>query len=138
MLSCQLAGAQEVVKLKKVPQAVQVQYTLDASKAACKKAAWYKAGDTYTAEYENKMSRYTDAGTLVWTSTKIAKDDVDREILEAFSKKYGVDYPFQWAENVTMGNGEKYTFIVGKKKKYNYYFKYNEKKMMVEKTATNK
>lgn len=138
MIGCQFASAQEVVKSKKVPQAVQVQYINDISKTACKKAAWYKAGETYTAEYDGVMKRYTDAGTLIWTSSKIAKDDVDRDVLEAFSKKYGVEYPYQWAEAVTMANGDKYTFIIGKKKKYNYYFKYNEKKLMVEKTATNK
>lgn len=138
MLGCQLANAQEVIKSKKVPNAVQVQYINDCSKSAAKKAVWYQAGDTYTAEYEGVMKRYTEAGTPIWTSSKIAKDNVDKDILEAFSKKYGVDYPFQWAESVTMATGEKYTFIIGKKKKYNYYFKYNEKKVMVEKTATNK
>jgi len=138
MLGAQLASAQEVIKLKKVPHAVQAQYTNDVNKTACKKAAWYQAGDFYTAEYEGIMKRYTQAGTPLWTSQKIAKDDVDTEILETFSKKYGVEYPFQWAEKVTMASGEKYTFIVGKKKKYNYYFKYNEKKVMVEKVATNK
>lgn len=138
MLSSQMASAQEIVKQKKVPQAVQVQYINDVSKSACKKAVWYQAGDYFTAEYEGVMKRYSQAGVPVWTSQKIAKDDVDTDILEAFSKKYGVDYPYQWAEKVTLASGEKFTFIVGKKKKYNYYFKYNEKKAMVEKTATNK
>ncbi|MCQ2249585.1 MAG: hypothetical protein MJZ66_00600 [Bacteroidales bacterium] len=138
MLGTQLASAQEIVKQKKVPQAVQVQYINDVSKTACKKAVWYQTGDFYTAEYEGIMKRYTQAGTPLWTSQKIAKDDVDTEILEAFSKKYGVEYPYQWAEKVTMASGEKFTYIVGKKKKYNYYFKYNEKKVMVEKVATNK
>ncbi len=136
MMGATAASAQTIVKGKKVPEAVKVQYQLDASKAAAKKCVWYKAGDNFIAEFEGQNRRYTQAGSPVWTSTKIAKDDVDSEILNAFSKKYGLDYPFQWAENVTLASGEKYTFIVGKKGKYNYYFKYNDKKTMVEKIAT--
>ncbi|MCQ2253028.1 MAG: hypothetical protein MJZ61_06235 [Bacteroidales bacterium] len=136
MFGAGAASAQDIVKSKKVPQAVQVQYQLDASKAAAKKCVWYKAGDNFIAEYEGVNRKYTEAGSPIWTSQKVAKDDVDSEVLNAFSKKYGLDYPYQWAENVTLATGEKFIFIVGKKGKYNYYFKYNDKKTMVEKIAT--
>ncbi|MBQ2098249.1 MAG: hypothetical protein II480_08725, partial [Bacteroidales bacterium] len=75
-------------------------------------------------------------GNTVWTSKKIERQDVDSEIMGAYVGKYGTDYPFQWAEEVTLANGEKRTFIIGRKGNFNYYFKYNDKKLMVEKTAT--
>jgi hypothetical protein len=127
-----VASAQDTIKSSSVPKAVASQI----SKSAAKKAVWTKTPTSYTAEYDGNFIRYDNDGNTVWTSKKIERQDVDSEIMCAYVGKYGTDYPFQWAEEVTLANGEKRTFIIGKKGNFNYYFKYNDKKLMVEKTAT--
>ncbi len=132
LLMAASASAQDTIKSSSVPKAVVSQI----SKSAAKKALWTKTPTSYTAEYDGTFIRYDLDGNTVWTSKKIERQDVDHEIMGAYVGKYGTDYPFQWAEEVTLTNGEKRTFIIGRKGNFNYYFKYNDKKLMVEKTAT--
>ena len=127
-----VASAQETIKSSNVPKAVIAQVT----KSAAKKAVWTKTPTSYTAEYDGTFIRLDNDGNMVWTSKKIERQDVDPDIMGSYIGKYGADYPFQWAEDVTLANGDKRTFIVGRKGNFNYYFKYNDKKLMVEKTAT--
>ena len=131
-----VATAQETVKSNSVPKEVIGKYTEQTSKSAAKKATWFKTPTSYTAEYEGTSVRLDNSGNIVWTSQKIDQSAVDTEILNAFMSKYSADYLYQWAESVTLANGERRTFIIGRKGDFNYYFKYNEKKLMVEKTAT--
>ena len=136
MLMATVATAQETVKSNSVPKEVINKYTTQTSKSAAKKANWFKTPTSYTAEYEGTSVRLDNSGEIVWTSKKIDQSSVDSEILNAFMSKYSTDDLYQWAESVTLANGEQRTFIIGKKGDFNYYFKYNDKKLMVEKTAT--
>ena len=135
-LSASVASAQETIKSSKVPKEVLAQYVAQASKPAAKKAVWTQTPSSFTAEYDGTLTRLDYNGNLVWTSKKIAESDVDSEVMNAYKNKYGADYAFQWAESATLANGEKRTFIIGRKGDYDYFFKYNDKKLMVEKIAT--
>ena len=130
------ASAQETIKSGDVPKAIVAQYTAQTSKTAAKKAVWTKTPTSFSAEFEGAITRYDINANVVWTSKKIDESAVDAAIMQAYKDKYGSDYTFQWAEDVTLANQEHRTFIIGKKGAFDYYFKYNDKKLMVEKTAT--
>ncbi len=130
------AMAQDAVKGGDVPKDIFNKYAEQTSKSAAKKASWVKTPTSYTAEYEGTSVRLDNSGNIVWTSQKIEQSAVDAEIMKAYKSKYGAEYIYQWAESVTLVNGETRTFIIGRKGDFNYYFKYNDKKLMVEKTAT--
>jgi len=132
------ANAQEIIKSKSVPAVVLSQFTADAGAKNAKKAIWYQSGDYYTAVIDDKNTRYNSDGNLIWTSTKIEKADINAEVLNAYNTKYESNYPYQWAEDVVLDSGAKYTFIIGRKDGHNYFFKYNDKNLMVEKKATSK
>ena len=135
-MSAAVASAQDTVKVGSVPKNVVSKYSGHVSKEAAKKAIWTKTPTSFTAEYADSFMRYDNDGNVVWSSNKIESSAVDSKIMRAFNSKYAADYVFQWAEDVTLANGDKRTFIVGRKGNFNYYFKYNDKKLMVEKTAT--
>ena len=135
-MSAAVASAQDTVKVGSVPKNVVSKYSEHVSKEAAKKAVWTQTPTSFTAEYVDSFVRYDNDGNVVWSSNKIANSAIDSKIKQAFNSKYASEYAFQWAEDVTLANGEKRTFIVARKGNYNYYFKYNDKKQMVEKTAT--
>ncbi len=136
MMAATAASAQETVRSGDVPKDVFAKYKEQTSKSAAKKATWFKTPTSFTAEYEGTSVRLDNSGDIVWTSKRIDQSDVDSEIVKSFMSKYGDDYHYEWAEAVTLANGDARTFIIGKKGNFNYYFKYNDKKLMVEKTAT--
>lgn len=135
-MSAAVASAQDTLKVGSVPKNVVSKYTSHVSKEAAKKAIWTKTPTSFTAEYADTFVRYDNDGNVVWSSEKIESSAVDSKVMKAFNAKYAADYIFQWAENVTLANGERRTFIIARKGNFNYYFKYNDKKLMVEKTAT--
>jgi len=136
MLAANVASAQETVKSGDVPKSVLSNYVAQTSKTAAKKATWSKTPTSFTAEYEGTSVRLDNSGNIVWTSRRIDQSEVNKDILAAFMSKYGNDYHYEWAESVTLSDGAVRTFIIAKKGDFNYYFKYNDKKLMVEKTAT--
>jgi hypothetical protein len=135
-LSVTAATAQTTIKSGGVPKEVFTQYAAQTSKTAAKKAAWTMTPTSYTAEYDGTFTRLDYSGNVVWTSKRIDDSDIDSEIWQSYQNKYASDYTFRYAEDVTLANGEKRTFLIGTKGAYDYYFKYNDKKLMVEKTAT--
>ncbi len=135
-LTATAATAQTPVKSSEVPKEVLSQYAAATSKAASKKADWVSTPTSYTADYDGQMTRLDLSGTVVWTSKKIDRSQIDPDIAAAYNSKYAAEYAFQGAEDATLANGDHRTFIIGRKAGVNYYFKYNDKKLMVEKTAT--
>ncbi|MCR5454247.1 MAG: hypothetical protein K6F33_04595 [Bacteroidales bacterium] len=135
-LAATSASAQDTIKKGDVPKSVVEAYTQLTDKAIAKQSIWTKTPTTYTAEYDGKILQFDPAGNKIWAAQKIDKSAIDPDIMQAYDSKYGTDYAFQYAADVTLANGDLRTFIVGRKGKYCYYFKYNDKKLMVEKTAT--
>ena len=136
LLTAASASAQDTVSCGSVPKKIMTQYLTKASKTVAKKSIWTMTPTAYTAEYNGSFTRLDYDGNVVWKSKKLKETAVDSEVMAAYKNKYAADYAFQWAEAVTLANGEKRTFIIGRKGNFNYYFKYNNKKLMVEKTAT--
>ncbi|MBO4770961.1 MAG: hypothetical protein J5595_00330 [Bacteroidales bacterium] len=136
MFAATVASAQDTIKSSSVPKKIMNQYLTKASKTVAKKAVWTMTPSAYSAEYNGSITRIDYNGDVVWKSKKIKDSAIDSEVMTAYNNKYAADYAFQWAEAVTLANGEKRTFIIGRKGDYNYYFKYNDKKLMVEKIAT--
>lgn len=130
-----VASAQDTIKKGDVPKTVMEAYTQLTDKTIAKQSIWTKTPTSYSAEYEGKIIHFDQTGSKIWAAQKIDQSIVDPDIMKAYNTKYGADYAFQHAEDVTLANGEHRVFIVGRKGKYDYYFKYNDKKLMVEKTA---